>query len=186
MRLIAVPALLLICAACGAPPAHEQVVIDYVEATRKGECERAFALLSAKTQSALRAEELAQREESRFRVESRGPLLALYCAAGRFDRVKLRKTRTAWRRGARAEVHLIEAVPAGHLVPGFWPTRTELEAIPQLVVLEGGEWRIEERSVLRELEFRARQRRELDESIRKMEEWNRRHGGPLPIPRRRP
>lgn len=177
MRLPRFAALLLTsAAACSAPPAHERAVIEYVEAIRANDCEKAFALLSTTVQAAIRAEDEAQSEEKRGGIISRVPPRELYCSAGPYDRVKLHRTRTAWRNTSEAEVHLIEAVPAGHLVPGFWPTRTEYQPMALRVVLESTAWKVQDARLLEELNRRSRARQEALESRRKAQEWNRRLG----------
>lgn len=177
MRLPRLTALLLTAAtACRVPPAHEQVVIEYVNAIRANDCEKAFALLSATVQTALRAEDQAGSDEMHSRISSRLPSRELYCSAGPYERVKLHRTRTAWRNASEAEVHLMEAVPAGHLVPGFWPTRTELRPMAVRVVLESTTWKVQDARLLEELHQRSRIRQEALQSRRKAQEWNRRVG----------
>jgi len=161
--------------ACGAPPPYERAVIEYVRAIRANDCDRAFSLLSARVQAALRAEQ-QQQHSRRNRVESHLSLHALYCAAGPYERVKLQKTRTAWRSGADAEVHLTEAVPAGYLIPGFWPTRTESKPLPMRVVLDPTGWKVDDQRLLAELRGRARARQEELAAQRKAQEWNCRRG----------
>lgn len=162
MRLPRMPVVLLLLGdSCHPRPAHEQVLVRHVQAVRDGDCDLAFSLLASRVQAALRAEAEVQSDDERRRIAPRLPVQELYCSRGPYDRVELRRTRTAWLTDAAAEVHLMEEVPAGHLVPGFWPTRTDLQPMPKKVVREGSAWRIEDEVLLRHLQQQARARAEM-------------------------
>jgi hypothetical protein len=100
----------------------------------------------------LRVEERAREEERNLLFDPPGPIETLYCDAGPFERVKLARTRSAMVGEGAADVRLADAQPAGHLVPGFWPTRIEYVDIPLRAVTENGEWRVENVSTLQALE----------------------------------
>lgn len=161
--------LCLALGACARRPAHEQAVIDYVEAVRAGNCESAFSLLSARTRDALEAERSAHRGRT-----SDSTVDALYCSPGPLERVKLEKTRTKSVEQSAATVELIERVPSGYLIPGFWPTGHEDRTIEVRVLREEEMWRVERDSLLEELERRARVR-EVESAIeRRVREENER------------
>lgn len=174
--------LLVTLVGCGPRPEHERVVIEYVTAIRTGDCEQALALLSGDLRASVLAEENAQERERQRGMIAGNTVRDLYCSPGPYERVQLRKTRTARLSGHSADVHLIEAIPAGHVIPGFWPTRTDLESRPIRVVLETGQWKIDDAHVSADLQRRARARQERDEAERRARERNARRGLP-PRPR---
>lgn len=152
---------------------HERAVIEYVEAVREADCGRAFSLLSSPLQQAVLAEEKAETTKAGWYRPS-APIARVYCNAGLYDRVQLGKANTAWRKGPIAEIALIEAVPAGHLVPGFWPTRTDYQPMLKSALLEGSEWKVHDPYLDDELQRRKRYRDDALEIERKTREYNER------------
>lgn len=156
------PALLLVLLAvvtgCTPRPEPERAVIRYVELIREGRCDDAVRQLSSRMRAAMQAEAEARAREPEL-ANPPAPAEAHVCNRGRFDRVKLRRTRSAPAGENAADVWLVEAQPAGHLVPGFWSTRTDYVEMPPIrAVREDGTWRVEDPPILETLERQARHR----------------------------
>ena len=130
----------------------ERAVIGYVEHVREGRCEDAFRQLSSRYRDALEAERRAREAERAESTDPPEPIEILYCNPGPMDRVDLDRTRLAHATDSVADVRMVERVPAGHLVPGFWATRRDDVERPMRVVMEGGAWRVEDPRMLESLE----------------------------------
>jgi hypothetical protein len=171
MRPLLATALLVAQLGCGDPPhrPEERAVMEFVTAVRSGQCPAAYEMLSSEMKRALR-EEAKARGSSRSRAE----LAAMYCTGGVYDRVDLEKTHTESSDGRIALVNLVERVPAGHLIPGFWPTRVDERPMPMRAILEGSVWRVEHPIVLESLHQLARRRQEEERIRRETTEYNER------------
>jgi hypothetical protein len=166
-RFALLSALLTSTWSCTARSAPERAVIQYVELVRAGQCNEAFRQLSPRLRDALQVEVHAREEERHLLFNPPAPIETLYCSAGLFERVKLRRTRTAMVGDSVADVRLVEAQPAGHLVPGFWFTRIEYVDIPMRAVTENGEWRVESLGTLQALDRSQRARRARANALRR-------------------
>ena len=161
-------ALLAAAWGCTPRPAPERAVIRYVELVRAGDCAEAFRHLSPRLQDALQAESRSRAEERHLLADPPAPIETLYCDAGHFERVELRRTHSAMVDGDLADVRLVEAQPAGHLVPGFWPTRTAYVDLPMRAVVSAGRWRVENPGTLQALERSQRRRSERADARQRM------------------
>lgn len=134
MKIIAVAMACLAMTACRPETAPVRAARTYAAAVRKNDCALMWSLLAAGARANI---ESRHTWHPAFESER-----AAYCGQFRvpFDpgSVKLR-----WIQDDHALVSVMERVPAGFLVPGFWPTRFEARPWDFPLVREQGAWKID-------------------------------------------
>lgn len=151
-RPITIALILTLAVACSRHSGPEKALEDYVAAIREGRCADARKLISYRSEQALR-----YLEENPQHPQNPLPITEYYCGQFAFEDCKPSKIELTSLTGEAAIVTMPCGRSQDSILPGFSSPFLKYEPRNTSLVLESGQWRVEEPHAIRIFEIKTRE-----------------------------